>query len=229
MNKWFTVSASEDRATVRIFGEIIGESADHLIEQTRNARQVFITVNSPGGDGSRSMAVYKALRARDTHVRIRIQGWCSSAAILIAMAGNDIEIERDAHMLLHRAARWCFGNADELREESESLHRFELEQREILIERTKQPAAIVDGWMSGPDFYLTAPEAVACGLAHRIVEPAPVSQSPFTIAAVSESKPDDSRIFLDFLVAFGDVSVASKKKFGRELAAWFALKVKEHE
>ncbi len=98
-----------------IYGEIgyWGVESMDVIEALREiSGPVEVHINSMGGSVWEGLAIYQALCEHPHDVTVVIDGLAASAASFIAMAGRTIEIGPAAHMMIHNAAAFCYGDAD---------------------------------------------------------------------------------------------------------------------
>lgn len=66
-----------------------------------NGADVTVNINSPGGDMFEGLAIYNLLREYEGRVTVKVLGIAASAASVIAMAGDDIQIGRGAFLMIH--------------------------------------------------------------------------------------------------------------------------------
>lgn len=66
-----------------------------------NGADVTVNINSPGGDMFEGLAIYNLLREYQGKVTVKVLGIAASAASVIAMAGDDIQIGRGAFLMIH--------------------------------------------------------------------------------------------------------------------------------
>lgn len=64
-------------------------------------RPVEVQINSPGGDMFEGIAIYNVLREHSQAITIKIMGMAASAASVIAMAGDTIEIGAASFIMIH--------------------------------------------------------------------------------------------------------------------------------
>jgi len=80
------------------------------------SRPVTVTINSPGGDIFEGLAIYNLLREHDAEVTVKVVGLAASAASVIAMAGDRVEIARSGFFMIHNSWVIAMGNKEDLRE-----------------------------------------------------------------------------------------------------------------
>jgi ATP-dependent Clp protease, protease subunit len=71
---------------------------------------VIVNINSEGGYVSSGSEIYTALKSYNGHVTTRIVGLGASAASVIAMGGNKIEMSPTAQMMIHNASVRAIGD-----------------------------------------------------------------------------------------------------------------------
>lgn len=74
--------------------------------RSMNGADVTVNINSPGGDMFEGLAIYNLLREYEGHVTVKVLGIAASAASIIAMAGDDIQIGRGAFLMIHNC--WLY-------------------------------------------------------------------------------------------------------------------------
>ncbi|MGU3960758.1 head maturation protease, ClpP-related [Listeria monocytogenes] len=80
---------------------------------TSDVSQLNVHVNSGGGDVFESIAIHNLLKSHSAKISIYIDGLAGSGASVIAMAGDEIIMPRNAMMMIHKAWTVAAGNADE--------------------------------------------------------------------------------------------------------------------
>lgn len=86
--------------------------------------EITVRINSGGGDVFAAVAIYTRLKEHKAKVLIKIDGWCASAATIIAMAGDTIEISVGGIFMIHDPAAGILGyyKADELLKIADELN-----------------------------------------------------------------------------------------------------------
>lgn len=128
---------------------------------------ILVRINSPGGDVYDALAITNALRNHDAQVTVQVDGLAASAASFIAMAGDEVVMCRNAEMMIHDARGFCLGNAAEMADYADWLHRASDNIASIYAEKA---GGEVKDWrkaMTAETWY-TADEAVAAGLADSV-------------------------------------------------------------
>lgn len=73
-----------------------------------------VWINSPGGDCFAAAEIYTALKEHNGQITVKIDGIAASAASVIAMAGDMVEMSPTAMLMLHNPSMLLYGEASEL-------------------------------------------------------------------------------------------------------------------
>lgn len=120
-------------------------------------RDVVVNVNSPGGDMFEAIAIYNLLRDHAGQVTVRVVGLAASAASIIAMAGDRIEVALASFMMIHNVWVLAMGNRNDLRDAADQLETFDGALADVYAARTgretKEIAKLMDKetWFSGTE------------------------------------------------------------------------------
>jgi ATP-dependent protease ClpP protease subunit len=106
-----------------------------------DTKDVVVNINSPGGDVFEGVAIYNLLRQHKGDVTTRVLGLAASAASLVAMAGDTIEIARSAFMMMHNTWMVVLGNRNDLMEVAQSLEPFDRSMASIYSARSGKTQA----------------------------------------------------------------------------------------
>lgn len=74
-----------------------------------NVPEIVVRINSGGGDVFAANAIYTRLKDNPAKITVKIDGWAASAATIIAMAGDVIEIPGNGVFMVHEARMGLFG------------------------------------------------------------------------------------------------------------------------
>lgn len=116
---------------------------------------VTVNVNSPGGDLFEGLAIYNLLREHDGEVTVKVLGLAASAASVIAMAGDTIQVARAGFFMVHNAWVLAMGNRHDLREIADWLEPFDAAMADIYVARTEQETDAIaklmdaESWIGG--------------------------------------------------------------------------------
>ncbi len=116
---------------------------------------VAVNVNSPGGDLFEGLAIYNLLREHEGEVTIKVLGLAASAASVIAMAGDTVQIARAGFFMVHNAWVLAMGNRHDLREIADWLEPFDAAMADLYVARTGQETEAIqklldaESWIGG--------------------------------------------------------------------------------
>lgn len=137
---------------------------------------IVVNINSPGGDMFDGLAIYNMLREHDGHVTVRVLGLAASAASIIAMAGDTVEIARAGFLMIHNAWVVAQGNRNDLREYADTLEPFDRAMADIYAARTGEDMAAITKLMDA-ETWVGGSDAVERGFAERLLPSDAVEKS----------------------------------------------------
>jgi len=123
--------------------------------RSMGAGPVTVYINSPGGDMFEGLAIYNLLREHDGEITVKVLGLAASAASIIAMAGDKVQIARAGFLMIHNAWVMAIGNRNDLIEVAGTLKPFDDAMASIYAARTgeeqKAMAKLMDAetWIGG--------------------------------------------------------------------------------
>lgn len=174
-----------DRAEIYLYGQIgqdwFGEGitakrfADDL-KALGKVNNIDLRVNSEGGDVFAGKAMYTLLVDHRAAIAVHVDGLAASAASLVAMAGDTIEIAEGAFVMIHNAWTWTIGDASDMRRTADLLDTVNGTIRDVYVARTKNKDADVKKWMDA-ETWMSGKEAVERGFADKLVENLKVAAS----------------------------------------------------
>lgn len=129
---------------------------------------VTVNINSPGGDMFEGLAIYNLLREYEGRVTVKILGLAASAASVIAMAGDDVQIGRGAFLMIHNCWVYAMGNRHDLAQIAADMEPFDKAMSDIYQARSGLDADTVDKMMDG-ETYIGGSDAVAKGFADSLL------------------------------------------------------------
>lgn len=174
---------TEGRTVIDIFDEIGGDiffggvTARDVAAQLRGAKDVIVNINSPGGNYIEGVAMYNMLVQHQGEVTVNVLGQASSAAAIVAMAGDNLLMAPSAVLFIHNVHADVYGDRNELREVADMLDKLDGALGGIYAARSGQkPQKIAD--MLDAETTLTAKEAVELGLADKVLGADDVKANP---------------------------------------------------
>lgn len=148
-----------------------GINAAKVVALLRNAEDVTeieCRINSMGGNAFDGIAIMNALKDHPAEVTVKVDGLAASAASIIAMAGDTIEMGEGSFLMVHRASGFVYGQADDMLKTAEILEKADGEIIDVYARRSKKPVETVRGWVEAETWF-TGQEAVDAGLADKAV------------------------------------------------------------
>lgn len=160
---WWTWSLVESETSAQRFRE---ELSAHP-----NATQINIYINSYGGSVFEGTAIYNQLKRHPAHKTVYIDGFACSIASVIAMAGDEVVMPRNALMMVHNMWMGISGNAAELRKAANDLDVINSagQQAYLLKAGEKLDEAKLTQLMDA-ESWLTAEQCITLGLADRYAD-----------------------------------------------------------
>lgn len=172
-NDWYRIEnkASADTSEVYIYDEIgyFGVTAQDFVNDlnTITASNIDLHLNTPGGEIFDGIAIYNAIKNHDAKVTVYVDALAASAGSFIAMAGDEIIMQRTAQMMIHDGMGVAIGNAADMRELADLLDKSSDNIASIYAEHA---GGSVEDWRANmkAETWYSAEEAVAAGLADKI-------------------------------------------------------------
>jgi len=165
-------AAETDNATISIL-DVVGSDmfGDGVTSRRVSAalraigdREVTVDLNSPGGDFFEGVAIYNALRAHPRKVTVRVLGIAASAASVIAMAGDEVQIGKAGFMMVHNAWVIAIGNRHDMAEAAATMEPFDDAMASVYADRAGVEKARAAEWMDNETWF-NGEQAVEAGLA----------------------------------------------------------------
>ena len=150
-------------------------------------KPVTVQINSPGGNAFDGLAIFNLLRGHTKPVTVQVLGLAASAASIVAMAGDTIQIARAAQIMIHRAQGGAMGDADMMRTMAGALDKVDSTIAGVYQARTGLPAAQVADMMAAETF-MSSDDALAWGFADALLDRDAAPAPRVAAAATPQSK-----------------------------------------
>ena len=160
---WWEDEVIRSETSANTFREELGKYSD--------VTQINLYINSYGGSVFEGTAIYNQLRRHPARKTVYIDGFACSVASVIAMAGDEVVMPRNALMMVHNMWMYVQGNAAELRKAADDLEKINEAGREAYLQKAGDkltPEMIAQ--MEDDETWLTAEECIQYGLADRYAE-----------------------------------------------------------
>ncbi|MCT2385111.1 head maturation protease, ClpP-related [Erwinia pyrifoliae] len=169
-------AAKSDENSISVFDVIGADWYDEGVTASRIAaalrsiggEDVTVNINSPGGDMFEGLAIYNLLREYEGKVTVKVLGLAASAASIIAMAGDEVQIGRAAFLMIHNCWTFAMGNRHEMAKIAAELEPFDRAMNDIYGARTGLDAATIETMMNA-ETYIGGSESVEKGFADRLL------------------------------------------------------------
>lgn len=178
---WFTVTneAAKPAAEILIYEQIgkdwwdgsgVGakDFADALAEIPKD-REIEVAINSPGGNVWDGLAIFNQLQARKDKVVCRVDGVAASIASVIAMAGRELRMPKNALLMIHDPMTVASGNVADMNAAIKMLNQVKASLVSAYEGKTKKSAEEIGAAMSAETWY-TADEAKQFGFADKVTD-----------------------------------------------------------
>lgn len=185
---WNITQKAEGILELYIYGEVKGDSfnwwteevtksetsANHFKEELAkypNITEIRIYINSCGGSVFEGTAIYNQLRRHTARKVVTVDGFACSIASVIAMAGDEVIMPRNALMMVHNMAMGIYGNPAELRKAADDLDVINASGRNAYLAKAGdklEESKLRD--MMDKETWLTAEQCIELGLADRYAD-----------------------------------------------------------
>ncbi len=169
---WYRMTnLAGDRSEVMLYDEVgaWGVTASDFVKDLGaiKAKHIDLRLNSPGGEVFDGLAIYSALKRHPADVTVHIDGLAASITSVIAMAGDQIQIDRHAQMMIHEAHAVAVGNTKDMTSMAKLLDDYSNTIASIYAERAGGSVAEWRERMKAETWF-SAKEAVTAGLADEV-------------------------------------------------------------
>lgn len=148
-----------------------------------------VHINSPGGDMFEGLAIYNLLREYASQhgvaVTVKILGQAASAASVIAMAGDRVEIGAASFVMIHNCWVVAMGNRHDMARVAEQLAPFDAAMADVYAQRSGQTATDCAAWMDA-ETYMNGRVAIERGFADALLAADAVTEDEAATAQAAE-------------------------------------------
>lgn len=168
-----------EQRKIFLWGAVTDESAKDVcerllyLEASGPGKDITFYINTPGGSITAGMAIFDTMRMQASPVTVVVTGMAASmgSILLCGAAKGRRLLYPHARVLIHQpliSGRFI-GPATDINIQAQEMEKIRGELNEILAAASGQPIEKI-ARDSDRDFYLNAKEAIAYGLADRIVD-----------------------------------------------------------
>ena len=189
-----TAEGGPTRGVIDIVGAIGSEVAAVPVASTISnllaggATELEVRITSYGGCLYTALAIHDALvsaRAAGCKVTGRVYGVAASAATIVLMACERIEMTAKSELMIHEPSTCIYGKVSELQQDVNSLQACWERMCAIYAERTGKPAADIAATHRS-DVWYTAEQAIAYGWVDAVFAPVEGVSAPGEGAPAAE-------------------------------------------
>lgn len=133
--------------------------------------ELIFELNSPGGSAYQGFEMYSVIRAHKGQTVAEVQGVAASAMSVIMVACDKVRMSPVANVMIHRASTIAMGNSRDMRETKQMLDTIDESILTAYVGKSDGKCKREDfARMMRSETFMTAQEAVDCGLADEIME-----------------------------------------------------------
>lgn len=162
---------TDTKAELFIYGDIVSsewskwEETDIAPTDIRNfldgvkGKDLDIYINSGGGSVFAGIGIYNMLKRHEGDKNVYVDGLAASIASVIAMAGDNIYIPKNAFLMIHKAWNWTAGNSDDFRKMADTLDTIDQGILNVYSENVKEGVSMdkikelvaAETWLTGDE------------------------------------------------------------------------------
>lgn len=187
---WNVASLSEEEGEITLYGDVLskrmydwwtGELVPGLyitpegfmedLALVKDKKNITVKINSCGGDLYTGLAIHNALKGLTANVKTVVEGIAASAASVIAMAGDTVEVYPGSLIMIHGVSIRNYGD----------INLQDVQKMERMIDANEKAIAAIYNQRTGIDIeeirtmmaeekWMTGEEAVEKGFADKICE-----------------------------------------------------------
>lgn len=197
---------SEEKIQLQLYGDIgqyysySGISLDGVVSALagKSADVIEVFINSYGGDMFESIAIKNYLMRRPEKIVTYVDGIAASGGSLIAMAGDEIIMPKDAQLMIHNPWTVAAGSAEDFRKLADEMDKANTSIQESYLSHFTDTREKLAELLEA-ESWLTAEEAMAYGLASSIIDAAepPAEPTPPPAEPPLENKVNRIAAFLN--------------------------------
>lgn len=168
-----------DDRKIFLWGAVTDETAKDItekllyLESKAPGKEIHFYINTPGGSITAGMAVYDTMQMITSPINVIVTGMAASmGSILLSGAKKGRRyLYPHSRVLIHQPliSGRMVGPATDINIQAREMEKLRAELNQILAEASGQPIEVINR-DTDRDFYLNAKEAIAYGLADKIIE-----------------------------------------------------------
>lgn len=156
----------------------------------QDSSDIEVLINSGGGDVYAGSEIYTTLKSYEGNVTVKIVGIAASAASVIAMAGDTVEISPTAQIMIHNVSTTVSGDHKQMLHEAGVLENYNTSIANAYVNKTGlEMTELLD--LMGKETWFTAQQAVEKGFADKEMFAEEIKQAPQLVAGIENVIPSE--------------------------------------
>ncbi|WP_375708825.1 Clp protease ClpP [Streptococcus dysgalactiae] len=156
----------------------------------QDSSDIEVLINSGGGDVYAGSEIYTTLKSYEGNVTVKIVGIAASAASVIAMAGDVVEISPTAQIMIHNVSTTVSGDHKQMLHEAGVLENYNTSIANAYVNKTGlEMTELLD--LMGKETWFTAQQAVEKGFADKEMFAEEIKQAPQLVAGIENVIPSE--------------------------------------
>ena len=145
----------------------IGREGRRFSYQGDKAKTIKVKIHSEGGSVFAGLAIYNALKEHSATIGVKIDALAASIASVIAMAGDTVEMPRNAFIMIHNPWTYAIGEEKDMVKAAEILGKLKGSLIGVYNDKTGIDTEDLSVMMN-EETWLTAEESIKYGFADTI-------------------------------------------------------------
>lgn len=136
------------------------DDAEGIVAAIANASEdIDLMIDSPGGSAMAGLEIAHCIAKTQHKVTAHVQCLAASAAAIIALSCDSVEIDKNSLMMLHNCWTITMGNKEQLRNDADGMEAIDKVMHNIVDEHCTDDTLLAR--MNAGDLYLTGEEAAS--------------------------------------------------------------------
>lgn len=159
-----------------LFDEVTPKQFREDLDALGEISELKVFINSMGGDVFAGQAIHSILQRHSAKVVVHVDGLAASIASIVAMAGDQIIMPRNAMMMVHNPWTVRAGDAEDFRQWADNLDQIRESMIAAYIGKTGMDRDELLELLDA-ETWMTAEEAVEMGFADKVEEAKQIAAS----------------------------------------------------
>jgi len=147
---------------------------------------INLRVNSPGGSVFGGQAIAQAIRDYPGAINVKVDSLAASAASIVAIAGDNVQMAPGSYMMIHKAWTIALGNSNDLLDVAAVLDKIDNTLAAQYVNRTGIDQQTIADMMAA-ETWLTAEEAISQKFADSMIDAPVKAQNRWDLSAFNSA------------------------------------------